>query len=48
MKIPGPMLKFLKSKGIKEPTPIQAQGIPVACVPLPLPLSLSLSILHST
>lgn len=26
------MLKFLKSKGIKEPTPIQAQGIPVACV----------------
>ncbi|KAN0141354.1 P-loop containing nucleoside triphosphate hydrolase [Lactarius tabidus] len=30
MKIPYPLLKFLKSKRITTPTPIQLQGIPVA------------------
>ncbi|KAH9998988.1 P-loop containing nucleoside triphosphate hydrolase protein [Russula vinacea] len=30
MKIPQPLLKFLKSKRITAPTPIQLQGIPVA------------------
>jgi ATP-dependent RNA helicase DDX41 len=30
MKIPEPLLKQLKSKGITKPTPIQLQGIPVA------------------
>ncbi|KDQ60557.1 hypothetical protein JAAARDRAFT_31516 [Jaapia argillacea MUCL 33604] len=30
MKIPDPILKFLKSKRITSPTPIQLQGIPVA------------------
>ncbi|TFY82145.1 hypothetical protein EWM64_g1873 [Hericium alpestre] len=30
MKIPDPLLKFLKSKRIMTPTPIQLQGIPVA------------------
>ncbi|KAI0060852.1 P-loop containing nucleoside triphosphate hydrolase protein [Artomyces pyxidatus] len=30
MKIPQPLLKFLKSKRITEPTPIQLQGLPVA------------------
>jgi ATP-dependent RNA helicase DDX41 len=30
MKIPAPLLKFLKSKRILAPTPIQLQGIPVA------------------
>ncbi|KAF8497102.1 P-loop containing nucleoside triphosphate hydrolase protein, partial [Russula emetica] len=30
MKIPQPLLKFLKSKRITSPTPIQLQGIPVA------------------
>ncbi|KAI0247989.1 P-loop containing nucleoside triphosphate hydrolase protein [Lactifluus subvellereus] len=30
MKIPQPLLKFLKSKRITVPTPIQLQGIPVA------------------
>ncbi|KAH9967906.1 P-loop containing nucleoside triphosphate hydrolase protein [Russula dissimulans] len=30
MKIPQPLLKFLKSKRIIDPTPIQLQGIPVA------------------
>jgi superfamily II DNA/RNA helicase len=30
MKIPSPLLKFLKSKRIVEPTPIQLQGLPVA------------------
>ena len=32
MKLPQPLLKFLKSKRIMTPTPIQLQGIPVACV----------------
>ncbi|KAI0036397.1 P-loop containing nucleoside triphosphate hydrolase protein [Vararia minispora EC-137] len=30
MKIPGPLLRHLKSKHITEPTPIQLQGLPVA------------------
>ena len=30
MKIPRPILDFLKTKGIKRPTPIQIQGIPTA------------------
>jgi ATP-dependent RNA helicase DDX41 len=30
MKIPKPVLDYLKSKGIKKPTPIQIQGIPTA------------------
>ncbi|KAI0003293.1 P-loop containing nucleoside triphosphate hydrolase protein [Russula compacta] len=30
MKLPQPLLKFLKSKRITSPTPIQLQGIPVA------------------
>ena len=33
MKIPEPLLKNLKSKGINSPTPIQIQGIPVAYDP---------------
>jgi ATP-dependent RNA helicase DDX41 len=32
MKLPEPILNFLKSKGISSPTPIQIQGIPTACV----------------
>jgi ATP-dependent RNA helicase DDX41 len=28
MKIPRPILDYLKKKGIKRPTPIQMQGIP--------------------
>jgi len=32
MKIPEPILKFLKSNRIVTPTPIQLQGIPTACV----------------
>ncbi len=30
MKIPAPILSYLKTKGILRPTPIQAQGIPTA------------------
>ncbi|KAK6910852.1 hypothetical protein I203_104886 [Kwoniella mangroviensis CBS 8507] len=30
MKVPKPILDYLKSKGIKKPTPIQIQGIPTA------------------
>jgi ATP-dependent RNA helicase DDX41 len=30
MKIPESMLKFMKSKGITDPTPIQLQGLPTA------------------
>ncbi|EAU88435.1 DEAD-box protein abstrakt [Coprinopsis cinerea okayama7 len=30
MKIPDPILQYLKSKNIKNPTPIQLQGIPAA------------------
>nr|XP_019011649.1 ATP-dependent RNA helicase DDX41 [Kwoniella pini CBS 10737]OCF50430.1 ATP-dependent RNA helicase DDX41 [Kwoniella pini CBS 10737] len=30
MKVPKPILEFLKGKGIKKPTPIQIQGIPTA------------------
>lgn len=30
MKIPAPILSYLRSKGIKKPTPIQIQGIPTA------------------
>ncbi|KAJ9113833.1 hypothetical protein QFC19_000026 [Naganishia cerealis] len=30
MKIPAPILKYLKIKGINDPTPIQIQGIPTA------------------
>ena len=29
MKFPKPIIKQLQSKGIKKPTPIQAQGLPV-------------------
>jgi ATP-dependent RNA helicase DDX41 len=32
MKIPKPMLEFLKSNRIITPTPIQLQGIPTAYV----------------
>jgi ATP-dependent RNA helicase DDX41 len=30
MRIPRPILDYLKTKGIKKPTPIQIQGIPTA------------------
>ncbi|KAJ1668852.1 DEAD-box ATP-dependent RNA helicase 35 [Coemansia sp. RSA 1646] len=30
MRFPGPMLNYLKSKGILQPSPIQMQGLPVA------------------
>lgn len=30
MKIPAPVLDFLKQKGIRRPTNIQMQGLPVA------------------
>ncbi len=30
MKFPPPILKYLEGKGIKKPTPIQIQGVPVA------------------
>jgi len=30
MKIPKPLLDYLKAKGIKKPTPIQMQGLPTA------------------
>jgi len=30
MRIPFPILAYLKSKGISKPTPIQVQGLPVA------------------
>ena len=30
MKIPKPILSYLKTKGIRRPTPIQIQGIPTA------------------
>lgn len=30
MKIPKPILNYLKNKGIKRPTPIQMQGLPAA------------------
>ena len=30
MKLPVPILKYLKSKGILKPSPIQTQGIPTA------------------
>jgi ATP-dependent RNA helicase DDX41 len=30
MKLPAPILKYLKSKGILKPSPIQTQGIPTA------------------
>lgn len=30
MRLPAPILAHLRSKGIKKPTPIQLQGIPVA------------------
>jgi ATP-dependent RNA helicase DDX41 len=32
MKVPDPLVKFLKSKRITKPTPIQLQGIPTAFV----------------
>jgi superfamily II DNA/RNA helicase len=32
MKLPKPLLDYLKKKKIEAPTPIQLQGIPVACV----------------
>merc|ERR1712066_750371 len=28
MKLPKPVIKYLKDKGIKKPTPIQMQGLP--------------------
>jgi len=30
MKFPKPIIQLLKEKGIKTPTPIQAQGLPIA------------------
>lgn len=30
MKVPTPILAYLKTKGIRVPTPIQTQGLPVA------------------
>jgi ATP-dependent RNA helicase DDX41 len=30
MRIPKPVLEYLRRKGIKKPTPIQVQGLPVA------------------
>jgi ATP-dependent RNA helicase DDX41 len=30
MKIPKPILDYLKTKGIKRPSPIQMQGLPTA------------------
>ena len=30
MRFPKPLLDYLKEKGIKKPTPIQVQGLPVA------------------
>jgi hypothetical protein len=30
MKLPPPILKYLETKGIKKPTPIQIQGVPAA------------------
>ena len=30
MKFPKPILRYLEQKGIKKPTPIQIQGLPVA------------------
>jgi len=30
MKLPAPILKYLKTKGILKPSPIQTQGIPTA------------------
>jgi hypothetical protein len=33
MKLPPPLLKYLKNKKILKPTPIQMQGIPTAFVP---------------
>ena len=30
MKLPGPILGFLKERNIRRPTPIQMQGLPVA------------------
>lgn len=39
MKLPKPLLDHLKSKKILSPTPIQLQGLPVACVPSFIPLS---------
>ena len=32
MKVPQPILDYLKAKGIKRPTPIQIQGLPTAWV----------------
>lgn len=32
MKIPKPILDYLKTKGIKRPSPIQMQGLPTALV----------------
>lgn len=43
MKIPRPMLQFLKSKKITTPTPIQLQGIPTALVSSSPPSSSSYS-----
>jgi ATP-dependent RNA helicase DDX41 len=35
MKIPKPILDYLKTKGIKHPSPIQMQGLPTAYVASP-------------
>jgi len=40
LRFPKPILQKLKDKGIKNPTPIQIQGLPVAYVPPPPLLSL--------
>jgi len=43
MKIPEPILDYLRSKRIVNPTPIQLQGIPVAYVFLIIQVSFSSS-----
>lgn len=40
MKIPEPILEHLRSKRIINPTPIQLQGIPAACVQRYIPLAM--------
>ena len=45
MKLPKPLLDHLKAKKILAPTPIQLQGLPVACVSLCSPLRLRVRLL---
>src|ERR1700759_4373540 len=48
MKIPRALLKFLKSKRITTPTPIQLQGLPVAYVSLRASQHIFLTMLRPT